>query len=128
MGSMADTPFEYTSSDDDGPFSDPSNLEVDRTKKLSVRISNVVDVNIYRNDTPDSEDNDSAGGCDDDDEDSVSIDGDRGDGRHDHSDSHYDHPPSSSLQERLSESDSVFSEESVPQEKTIGGKTIQERR
>jgi hypothetical protein len=123
---MADTPFEYTSSDEEGKFSVPVDRDVDRTKKLSVRISDVVDVSIYKNDTL-SGDNHCLEGCDDEEEESSgSLDDSRVEGSDDVSESHYDHPPSSSREERLSESDSVFSEDSVIPEKTIGGKTMQD--
>ncbi|XP_063674809.1 phosphatidylinositol 4-phosphate 5-kinase type-1 alpha-like isoform X3 [Bolinopsis microptera] len=126
MGSLAETPFDYTSSDEEGRFRSLSNNDSpDRTKKLSVRISDVVDVNMYRSSPPSGD----SSSIDEGDEDlSSSIDDIRPERDQEFPESHYDVPASSAREERLSESDSVFSKDSITPEitTTIDGKTFED--
>ena len=122
MTSIAETPFDYTSSDDEKRLSSLSNPDADRTKKLSVRISNVVDVNIYSNEAPHA-DNSSLEECneneEEDDEHVEKVE-------YDAVESHYDVPTTSAREHRISESESVLTEDSTNPEMTIDGKTLED--
>ena len=125
-GSMAETPFEYTSSDEEEGVSCRANPDTDRTKRLlSVRISDVVDVNLYRNDPPDGDDGSLEEG-DEEDVNSISSDENMKEDKDEPPESHYDIPRSVSREHKVSESDSVFTEDSIAPEVTIDGKTIED--
>ena len=121
MASIAETPFDYTSSDDERRLSSLSNPEADRTKKLSVRISDVVDVNLYRNEMP-YDKNDSFEECNENEEE---------DEEHlenvecETAESHYD-VPTTAQQQRISESESVDTQDSSSPAMAIEGKTLED--
>ena len=121
MTSMAETPFDYTSSDDVKRLSSLSYPDGDRTKKLSVRISNVVDVNIYSNEAPHA-DNSSLEEChENEEEDDEHVE------KVEYAvQSHYDVPTTSARKQRISESDSVLTEDSSSPEMTLDGKTLED--
>ncbi|KAL5256022.1 hypothetical protein ACHWQZ_G011289 [Mnemiopsis leidyi] len=121
MASIAETPFDYTSSDDERRLSSLSNPEADRTKKLSVRISDVVDVNLYRNEMP-YDKNDSFEECNENEEE---------DEEHlenvecETAESHYD-VPTTAQQQRISESESFDTQDSSSPAMAIEGKTLED--